>query len=517
MVVGNSGRGWEMESINFVDQGFYLNETRMRPMHIGALLELAPPAKFSGDLLQFIVDSMLEQPVGAPFNYRLRLGPGGIPLGYDVDENVDPASRMRFHTLPAPGDRRTLLNEACRIHEKPLDRSEPLWELHMLDGLSNGHVGLFMKVHHGLIDGIGFIKRFRSVVSELPGDLSPHALWEAAAWPERRAIRRPGNLLGRLAGRSMHAMVETSGNVLGAGAMAARMLMRSAGAGNGMTIPFANTAETLKSKPSQHRTLGYCVLDLPGTRRVAKLGQGKVNDVLLTTLDMAVGRYATEKGKAPDRPLVAIMPVALDTASDAGNRIALLPVPLGKPGQSPAERFHHIVRETRQVKEEVRSVPGTTLELYSILTHTTATIIEGLGLDRLPMLGNMNVSNPYGIPRRVYFNGCPVELAIPLTPIGQHQTVNITSTTYAEELHITFTAIREAFPDVQRLADYTVIALGQLEAGLAGNRRPGRRTARTEKRKRLVAKGKGLHGKTAKKKRVAANEKRLKRRISPGA
>jgi WS/DGAT/MGAT family acyltransferase len=467
-----------MKPIRFLDRAFYLNESQQRPMHIGALLELAPPRGFRGNLRRHVVDSMLKRPVGAPFNYRLRLGPGEFPLGYDIDEDADPASRMVFHKLPKPRDQRALLDAACAIHEQRLDRSQLLWELHVFEGLANGHLGLYMKVHHGLIDGLGFIGRFLQIVSELPIRRPERALWESLAETQQAHKQSPGDPLGRLARQSLEAAVATSGNLLGAGAMTARMLMRKAGAGSGMAIPFMGTTAALKSRSSQHRALGHCVLDLPRVRRVAKRGGGKVNDVLLTTLDIAATRYAAQRAGAPEAPLVAIMPVALESAGDAGNKIALLPVPLGSPTGSPAEKFRDIVRETRQVKDEVRVVPATVLELYSILTHTSATLIESLGLDRLPMLGNMNVSNPYGIPKRVYFNACPVELAVPLAPIGHHQTLNVIATTYADEMHITFTAIREALPDVQRLADYTVAALKALERDLDADRPSTRRAAK---------------------------------------
>jgi len=502
-----------MKTINFLDQAFYLNETEQRPLHIGALLELAPPRGFRGDLGRHVIDTMLARPVGPPFNYRLRSGPGGIPLGYDIDPNVDPASRIQFHALPKSADRRALFDAACAIHETHLDRTKPLWELHVFEGMKNGHIGLFIKVHHGLIDGIGFIERFKQVVSESPTDRGGHAFWEDFEAPAQATKNTDQSFASVVAGHVIRAAIGASGNLLGAGAMATRMLMRGAGTGSGMTIPFAHTPDTLKSKASRHRSFGHCVLGLPTAKRVAKAGGGKVNDVLLTTLDMAVSRYASEQGDPPQQPLVAIMPVALTTHDNAGNKLALLPVPLGRPDQSPGEKFRDIVRETGRVKHEVRSVPALALEMYSVLTHTTATVIEGLGLDQLPMLGNMNVSNPYGLTRRVYYDGCPVELAIPLAPIGHHQTVNIIATTYADDLHVTFTAIREALPDIQRVADYTVVALRELadDLGTVGNRTSEKR-AKPPRKKATAKPGRGR--KTRVKRPVAGKKGTRSRRAN---
>jgi hypothetical protein len=105
--------------------------------------------------------------------------------------------------------------------------------------------------------------------------------------------------------------------------------------------------------------------------------------------------------------------------------------------------------------------------LYSIVQHSIASTIESLGLNELPMLANVVISNPAGFEQRVYFNGAEVELAIPISVVAHHQVLNITVTTYVDELHVTFIALREAIPDLQRLADYTAEALVELEADLA--------------------------------------------------
>jgi hypothetical protein len=133
------------------------------------------------------------------------------------------------------------------------------------------------------------------------------------------------------------------------------------------------------------------------------------------------------------------------------------------------------------VKRELRTLGGSALMLYSIVQHSIASTIESLGLNELPMLANVVISNPAGFEQRVYFNGAEVELAIPISVVAHHQVLNITVTTYVDELHVTFIALREAIPDLQRLADYTAEALVELEADLArGARR--RKTKQPAKR-----------------------------------
>lgn len=498
-----------MIRLNAMDQAFLLLETEHRPMNIGAVLVLAPPAGFRGNLARHVVTSMLKVPVGPPFNHRLQMGPGGVGLGFEIDANVDASSRIHRHVLPAPGDRMALFDAVCGIHEQRLDRTEPLWQMHVFEGLPGGRIGLYFKAHHVLIDGIGFLHVFNRVVSRSSPGSEPQAIWQGYGREKTapNVIKQDSPLV-----RLVDTAVGAAGNLLGAGTLAARMLMRGAGAGVGLPLPFIDTPSALKAAPSAHRVLGHCILDLPQVRRIAKLGGGTINDVLLTTLDIAITRYSSERDAAPDRPLIADMPVALSKDAGTGNRVAILQVPLGKPGRSPAQRFSDVRAETARIKEEIKATPDTVLELYTFLTHSVASAIESLQLTGLPMLANAVVSNPYGITEPVFYNRCPVELAIPMSVVAHHQTVNITATTYIEGLNITFIATREALPDVQRVADYTVQALDELENDLlpAGGKTV-RKAAQEPGETRTPAR-RPARRKAAAPKRAASAKKKTRRR-----
>jgi hypothetical protein len=193
---------------------------------------------------------------------------------------------------------------------------------------------------------------------------------------------------------------------------------------------------------------------------------------------MAMQRYLAQRGSSPRRPLVADMPVALSDHGGAGNRITILQVPMGRPDATPAERLAQVVRETAQVKQQMRTLSGDALTIYSIAEHTLASAIESLGLRDLPMLANAVISNPAGLEQRAYFNGAEVELALPISVVAHHQVLNITVTTYVDRLHVTFIALQEAIPDLPRLADYTVAAVAELDADLPGKPRTRPRSRR---------------------------------------
>jgi len=461
-----------MPRLSLIDQAFFLLETPARPMNIGALFVLAPPAGSRGDFAARLIRTMLRCPVGPPFSYRLAPGPVPGVLSTVEDEAMTPAPQVRRHRLPAGTDLRGLFARLCKVHVRPLDRSAPLWEQHVYSGLPGGRVALYFKTHHGLIDGIGFLKFLDTMVTEEPGAGEPRALWEGMRHvPSAVAPRRATAVAGLLeAANELRLTVSDMVRLFW------HQGLRDLGLGQGLVTPFVSTPDVLKAPPSPHRVLAHCAVPLAEVRAVSRATGAKINDVMLTLIDMAMHRYIAERGATVDRPLIADMPVALEDHGGAGNRITILQVPMGRPGVSPARRLNDIFRETRQVKRETRAITGSALTVYSILQHSIASTIESMGLSTLPMLANVVISNPAGYERRVYFNGAAVELALPISVVAHHQVLNITVTTYGDELHVTFIALREAIPDLQHLADHTAAALPELEADLAPPHRP--RTAR---------------------------------------
>jgi WS/DGAT/MGAT family acyltransferase len=459
--------------LSAVDQAFFLLETPERPMNVGALLVLQPPKSGNRRFVDQLVRRMLQCPVGPPFSYRLK--PGLVPplLALEEHDDVDPSRQVHRHSLRRGSDLDALFARICTIHPQLLPRDEPLWQMHVFTGLPDGRAALYFKTHHGLIDGIGFIRIVMGMVSESSRPGRPHALWEGlhavTGQPAREQTQpaSPGGLL-----RTANEARRTANDLL---RLTIHQGLRRLGLGPGLAAPFVTTPDVLKSAPSRNRVLAHCTVPLARVREIAARADAKINDVMLTAIDVAMNRYLADVGTPPDRPLVADVPVALHDEGGAGNRITILQVPMGRPGSGAAERLQQIVHETRELKHEVRALSGSSLMLYSILEHSVASTIESLGLGELPMLANVVISNPAGLDRRVYFNGAQVELALPVSVVAHQQVLNVTVTTYVDDLHVTFIALREALPDLSRLAGYTVDAVEELAA--AGRKKSRRRRA----------------------------------------
>ncbi len=468
-----------MASMSAMDRAFFLLETEQRPMNVGVLVVVAGRKTARGLPADALVRRMLRCPVGAPFNQRLAPSPvAGWPTLVQ-DDSIDPAQQVFRHRLPAGSELQALFDRVCQIHSHRLDRSRPLWEMHVFDGLANDRIGLYFKTHHGLIDGIGFIRVVLNTVSKAAGSRKPQALWQGLPTPPK--ARTADGPVSAKPFRLVQAGWQASRTARDLARLAWHLGRRDLGLGRGMTTPFVATPDVLKAPPSPNRVLGHCSLPLEQVRTIARKADAKVNDVLLATLDVALNHYLAERGLQVQRPLVADMPVALHDGDGAGNRITILQVPLGRPGATPAQRLADIVAETRQIKAEVRSISPDALFMYSIVEHAVASAIESLNLGELPMLANAVISNPAGLDGKVYCNGLPVELALPVSVVAHHQVLNITISNYADELHVTFIALREAVPDVQRLADATQRALVELGQSLRPPRRAGVRARKGRK------------------------------------
>jgi diacylglycerol O-acyltransferase len=447
-------------TLSSIDRAFFLLETPERPMNVGVLTVVAPPTVRRGRPSDALVRRMLRCPVGSPFNCRLT--PGWWPRLEEVNR-VDSADHLYRHDLSDGSDLQTLFARVCDIHPRLLDRARPLWEMHVFDGLPRGRIGLYFKTHHGLLDGLGFLQVIRRTVGSRPGGRTPQALWRGL--PETSSGKRaaPAASPSDPLTTSLSSAWRAAATALDMTRLAWHVARRDLGLGPGLAVPFRSTPDVLRAAPSPNRVMGHCALPLARVRAVAAAGGAKVNDVVLATLDLAMNRYLRARGMRPRRPLVADMPVALHDQAGSGNRITILQVPMGRPDATPAERLADIVRETRAIKDEVRALSPDALFCYSILEHSLASAIETLDLGELPMLANAVISNPTGLEGPVYFNGLPVELALPVSVVAHHQVLNITASNFGDDLNVTFIALREAVPDVQALADETVRALHELQ------------------------------------------------------
>jgi len=452
-----------MPALSSIDLAMFTFETRERPFNIGPLVLLRVPEGFKGNFADKLHAKLLRRPPGPPFNYRLQMQLGRAP---SVEPMANPDIRAHVHRLTldqASTDQ--LFRKVCELHETLLDRSGLLWQFYVIDGLADGRVALYGKVHHGIIDGRTFVKMVTQWVSLDPKEREVRAMWDGVARRTSSHAKRAG-----LVQTLLNAGAQATGllrSVAGVSALLAEQGLRSAGLGDGLPLPYLKVPDAFEGKLSAKRALAYCTLPLEEVKALGKAHGATVNDMLLTVLDMGMQGYLAKGGKTPAVPLVADMPMALTAGAKGGNQIAVLQFPLGRTGATVAERLAAIRAETGRLKASLAKRSSDTVMLYTTLVHALPLLVEKVAAKVAPRLSNLIVSNPFGLAQQPYLMGAAVELALPVSVVPAGYKLNITVVTLGPRLQIAFLAMPDAVQQLEKLARLTEQAFDELKAALA--------------------------------------------------
>ncbi|HRI17601.1 MAG TPA: wax ester/triacylglycerol synthase family O-acyltransferase, partial [Burkholderiaceae bacterium] len=440
-----------MPALSAIDLAMFMLESRERPFNIGPLVLLRPPQGYKGNFADDLTAKLLKRRPGPPFSYRLSMSLTRPP---SVEPIAEPDIRDHVHRLTlqrASMDR--LLEKICELHETQLDRSGMLWQFYVIDGLDDGRVALYGKVHHGIIDGRTFVKAVTQWMSDDPKDKEVRAMWDGVERKKKAERQRAGVVQSLLdAGGQAFGLVRSAAGVYG---LLAEQGLRSAGLGKGLPLPFLNVPGAFDGKLSSQRSYAFCTLPLAELKAAGKAHGATVNDMLLTVLDIAMQRYLAKERKAPREPLVADMPVALAEGAKGGNQIAVLQFPLGRAAASVTERMEAIRAETGRLKDALGKRGSDTVMLYTTLVHALPLLVERVAENVAPKLSNLLVSNPFGFAGEPYLMGAKVELALPVSVVAAGHKLNITAVTLGPRLQIGFLAMPDAVPHIERLARLT--------------------------------------------------------------
>ena len=438
-------------------------ESKERMSNIGPLALLKVPQGAGGAkrFADWLMREMKKRPVGAPFNLRYQPpSMTSLPMLETVDA-VDLNQHCHRITLNGPADDKSLYETVCRLHEQRLDRRLPLWAFYIIDGLTDSRIALYAKVHHGIIDGRSFVDVATRWFSTDPSDRTVRALWEGL--PQKLPSGRPRRSTPTLTQIGAGAL-DSARSVVSLFKAVARQAQASAKLRPGLPLPFLDAPHVLRTGPKVERILGVCVLPLAQVKAFGKAHDASVNDVLLTTLDMALSQFLADKGHPEtSSPLVADMPVALKNPGQGGNKVAVLQFPLGTPGATPLGRLAQIRKHTANVKQHIKDTSASALMTYTAVVHGIPALMELLKIESGPMLANMVISNPFGLMEHRWLAGADLLCTVPLNLLAPGQSLNITAVTYDQGLQICFMGFAAELPDIQVLADMTMTAFERLQ------------------------------------------------------
>lgn len=487
-----------MKQLSGLDAAFLHLELPEMPMHIGALHLFDLPEGYRGDFYEEVKAHVASRMhLARLFTKKL----AHLPLDFAnpvwvEDDEVDLDYHVQRVMLPRPGTMVQLEAVAARLHSHLLDRSRPLWEFHVIEGLRSGQAALYIKVHHAAIDGVGAESLSRAVF-----DPSPEPR-EAAALSERKKTAQP----------SVNAMIA---NVLRHTATQywkiAKYLPTTAKAVGSLMLPSkgksgkrgGGLANRLKPGPrtplnvtvTNQRVFATVRVPLSEAKMLGNAFGGSLNDAVLAICSGALRRYLDAKGALPAEPLKVVMPVNLRAQgnTEQNNQFSLALASLPTNHSSAKERMFDIVQSSSSLKttlNRVKSVLPTDLPSLGVpwLMSALASLYSRTRLaDKIPPLANVLISNVPGVQAPLYMAGARMASYYPLSIPLHGIALNITVMSYNGALEFGLIACRRAMPDVRELAKYMSEAHLELMALLQEEKKEAPATRRKAARKTAKA------------------------------
>lgn len=433
-------------------------------MNVMGTFVLDPASAADGYSCERAIDLIQERLVRlAPFRRRLVAVPFGLDHPVWID---DPDLCVRDHvhrvTVPAPGSERALAALVARIAALPLDRSRPLWELRVVEGLTEGRVALVFKLHHALADGVSASKLLLQLF-----DASPLA--SAARGPGLRVQPEPAPTKRTLLVHALARLPQRSARFAqllrdSAGSVVAGMTRGAGGESLGaarMPMPFSAPRMPWNAATSSRRSAAFGSARLADLKAVAAAFGASVNHVVLAASTQTLRNYLEAHGGAPDVPLVAAVPVSLrspDELETYGNRISAflvhLPVHLADPlEQLLAVRDGSVSARLLHTRLGVSALGEWAEFASSKLLGGAARLYSDLRLaGRHRPLHNLVISNVRGPATRLYLAGAPLQAVYPFGPVMDGAGMNITVVSYAESVAFGIIACRRSVPHVADIA-----------------------------------------------------------------
>ncbi len=474
-----------MRQLTGLDNAFLALEGPATPLHVTSLTVLDGSTLPDGFGYHTVLDHIADRIRGIP-QFRERLEQ--VPLGLDhpywrVDEHFDLEFHVRHSAAPPPGGDHELAEVVARLHARPLDRSRPLWEMYVIEGLAGGDIGLLTKMHHAAIDGVAGIELAGVVLDQSPDpaprrDRGPDLVPEPPP-PTPLMLARGARGLVRFPTRAARWALNSARELPALGDLA-RMALPSPGRqretdGGMVAGPTLQAPQTPFNKPvTPHRRVAWTVLDLQRVKEVKRARGTTVNDVIMAITAGAVRRHLLENDALPDRPLQAMVPISVRSDGEqGGNRVTTMVGLVPTHIADPLRRLEWVAEQMRTAKEH-DAVPADVLADVSsmaapVVAARAARVVTRLGwANRLRLPFNMVISNVPGPPVPLYVAGARVKHMIPVSAIHDGVGFNVTIISHENDIDVGLVADREMIDDLWHVAGLFEESAKELYEAAAG-------------------------------------------------
>lgn len=459
-----------MKKIDTLESIMFALESPKSANHAGVLQVFQLPARSGKNYLDRVYQALLASAPTEPFNQIPAFSPGAGAHWKQADA-FDAHYHVLRLALPSPGSEEQLMETVSGLYPGLLDRKLPLWRSYLIEGLSGGRFALFTKVHHAYADGINGARMIFGSLNEKPkaGKIVP--LWALApqsadvgsaskghqAKPSRTTLEQQL----KKAGQNARALGDLAGDFIRIGA-------RALGQGDtGLATPLSAPKTSLdKQFESGARSFACGSFPMEEMRAIGRSYGATINDVVMAVCDQAMQDYLRERGEPADTRLTGMLAVSTRAPGDTetANAAALALARLGEADADIITRLQQVTRETRQLKNHIRSRSAQSM-FYSSMLLFGAQLMKQLPRlgGQLPPNCNLVVSNVPAPSTKALYLGNARMTAIytaPIVPAGIP--VNVTLAPYAGKLCFGVGAGSEVMADTHRYARLIEKAYTQL-------------------------------------------------------
>jgi diacylglycerol O-acyltransferase / wax synthase len=480
-----------LDRLTSIDAAFLHSEGEASHMHIGAVLVFdGPPPEFN-DYLDHVRGRLHLVP---RYRHKLATPPlqAGRPLWVD-DPNFNLEYHIRHAALPAPGTEDQLLQLAARIASQQLDRTKPLWESWLVEGLAPEHDGeeerfaLIFKTHHSLVDGVSGVD-LATVLLDLGREpeegssaLEP---WQPRPEPTPvdlvlSGLRGAVNMTAEIVTRALRAASRPASSV-------ERIRDATEGLGEIVWAGLNPAPETpLNVEIGPHRRFAVVRHQLSDYKEAKNAFGGTVNDIVLTVVSGALADWLHTRGIRTDglemRALVPVSVRTKDERNELGNRLTAMRGPLPVYIKDPVARLR-VVREAMDgLKESKQAVGAATLTAVNNLAPPTV-LAQASRLNFSTRLFNLIVTNIPGPQFPLYVLGRELKDLLPVAFLPEHHALAIAIMSYNGGIDYGLLGDFDALPDIEVIATGIDASLQALLDAARGETapRPANRPAVTE-------------------------------------
>jgi diacylglycerol O-acyltransferase len=472
-----------VDRLSSIDASFLAQERDGSHMHIGGILLFEGPPPGREELGDHIESRLHLVP-----RYRQKLAfprfEMGRPLWID-DPRFNLDYHLRHTALPSPGSIEQLRLLAGRVFSQQLDRSKPLWEIWLIEGLEEGRFALINKTHHCLVDGVSGVD-ITAVLFDLDRDppeppAGPEEDWQPAPEPSEAQIvaegvrdlaRAPVGLAGAAAG-----VLQRPGATLDRAREVAEAVGEVA-----WGIVNSPPETPLNVKIGPHRRLRWVRTRLDDLKAIKNGLDGTVNDVFLTVATGALRRWLHDRGvRTEGLELRGCVPVSVrgeDEQGQLGNKITMMACPLPVYADEPERRFRIVSDAMRGLKDSRQALGAEVIAGLQDFAPPTV-FAQASRLNFSSRVFNLLVTNVPGPQFPLYLLGRELEELVPVPFLAPEKALAIAIMSYNGGVDVGLMGDYDAMPDLEAFAGYVEDEIAELmEAAGAAPKGAARKNGR---------------------------------------